>query len=69
MKELLSNAVILLFNSRQDSPNLFHEASRFLNTYIIMNLLYIGSSNVYVLFLENIDFIILLKIKFQMELI
>lgn len=54
--ELIPGKTLFLISRNQDSPNLFHGGSEFINAYSLMNLLGLKPNNIQILFLESMKF-------------
>ena len=55
-KELFPNKTIFIISRNQDSPNLFHGGSEFINAFAIMKILNLKPENIQILFLESMKF-------------
>ena len=55
-EELSPGKTIFFLSRNQDSPNLFHGGSEFINAFSLMVLLNLNPENIQIVFLESIDF-------------
>ena len=55
-EELFPGKTLFLISRNQDSPNLFHGGSEFINAYSLMNLLGLEPKNIQIIFLESMKF-------------
>ena len=54
-RELSPNKTVFIISRNQDSPNLFHGGSEFINAFAIMKLLHLKPENIQILFLESMQ--------------
>ena len=55
-EEFAPGKIIFFISRNQDSPNLYHGGSEFINAFSLMNILNLNPKNIQIIFLESINF-------------